>query len=56
MKTFKLIMLIALIFATGFVGGVVTTRIVVRHFIHRAIEQPDCCGNVLNIICTVACA
>jgi len=41
MKTFKLILLIALIFAAGFLGGVVTTRIAVRHFIQRAIAQPD---------------
>jgi hypothetical protein len=41
MKTFKLIVLIGLIFAAGFLGGVVTTRIAVRHFIQRAIAHPE---------------
>jgi hypothetical protein len=41
MKTFKLIALIALIFAAGFVAGIVVTRVVVRHLIQRAIAQPD---------------
>jgi len=41
MKTLKLILLIALIFVAGFAAGVVTTRVVVRHFIQRAIAQPE---------------
>jgi hypothetical protein len=41
MKTFKLGLLIALIFAAGFAAGVVTTRVVVRHVIQLAIAQPD---------------
>ncbi len=41
MKTLKLIVLIALIFRGGFAAGVVTTRMVVRHFVQRAITQPD---------------
>ena len=41
MKTFKLIVLIGLIFCAGFLAGVVTTRIAVWHFIQRAIAQPD---------------
>jgi hypothetical protein len=45
MKTFKLIVLIALIFVAGFAAGVVTTRVVVRHFIQRAIAQPELVRN-----------
>ena len=41
MKTFKLIVLIGLIFCAGFLAGIVTTRIAVRHFIQRAIAQPE---------------
>jgi len=41
MKTFKLIALITLIFAAGFAAGIVATRIAVRHFIQRAIAQPE---------------
>jgi hypothetical protein len=41
MKTFKLIVLIGLIFCAGFLAGIVTTRIVVRQFIQRAIAQPE---------------
>ena len=41
MKTLKIITLIALIFAAGFAAGTVTTRLVVRHFIQRAVMQPD---------------
>jgi hypothetical protein len=41
MKTLKLILLIALIFVAGFAAGVVTTRLVVRHIIQRALAQPD---------------
>jgi len=48
MKTLKLIVLIALIFTAGFAAGVVTTRLVVRHFIQRAIAQPDFARNYLE--------
>lgn len=41
MKTLKLVLLVALIFVAGFAAGVVTTRLVVRHFIQRAIAQPE---------------
>jgi len=41
MKAIKLIVLIALIFVAGFAAGVVTTRLVVRHFIQRALTQPE---------------
>jgi hypothetical protein len=41
MKTLKLTLLIALIFGAGVAAGVVSTRLVVRHFIQRAIAQPD---------------
>lgn len=41
MKKFKLVLLIALIFGAGFVAGIVATRVVVRHFVRRAIEHPE---------------
>lgn len=41
MKTLKIVLLIALIFVAGFAAGVVTTRLVVRHFIQRAIAHPE---------------
>jgi hypothetical protein len=41
MKTLKLVLLVALIFVAGFAAGVVTTRLVVRHFIQRAIAHPE---------------
>lgn len=41
MKTLKIVLVIGLIFAAGFVAGVVTTRVVVRHFVQRALANPD---------------
>jgi len=41
MKTFKLIVLLALVFLAGAVAGVVGTRMVVRHELHQAILHPD---------------
>jgi hypothetical protein len=41
MKTLKLVLLITLIFVAGFAAGIVSTRLVVRHFIQRAIAQPE---------------
>jgi len=41
MKTFKSILLLALVFFAGAVVGVVGTRAVVRHIVHEAILHPD---------------
>ena len=41
MKQFKPLLLLVLVFFTGFVGGVVTTRAVVRHFVLHAVRDPD---------------
>ena len=41
MSKLKPILLVVLIFVAGFAAGVVTTRVVVRRFVQRAILQPD---------------
>jgi len=41
MKTFKSILLVALVFIAGVVAGVVGTRIVVRHVVGEAISHPE---------------
>jgi hypothetical protein len=41
MKTAKVIGLIALIFAAGFSGGVVATRMVVRRMVQVAVAHPE---------------
>ena len=41
MKTLKPWLVIILVFIAGFVGGVVTTRAVVRHWVGQAIANPD---------------
>ncbi len=41
MKTFKLILLLALVFFTGVVAGVVGTRAVVRRVVQQAILHPE---------------
>jgi hypothetical protein len=41
MKTLKVIGLIALIFAAGFAGGVVATRVFVRQMVRYAIAHPE---------------
>ena len=48
MKTFKLILLLALVFLTGAVAGVVGTRIAVRHFVREAILNPDRVPNLIE--------
>jgi uncharacterized membrane-anchored protein YhcB (DUF1043 family) len=41
MKNLKLILLVALIFSAGVATGVVSTRLMVRRFVQRAIVQPE---------------
>jgi len=41
MKKFKLWLVIALVFVTGFTAGVVVTRGVTRHFVREAVANPD---------------
>ncbi len=41
MKTFRLLLLIGLVFLAGAVAGVVGTRIVIRHWVRAAIQRPQ---------------
>ena len=41
MKTFKLVLLIGLVFLAGIAAGVVGTRIAVRYWVRSAIERPQ---------------
>jgi hypothetical protein len=41
MKNWKSILLLLLVFFAGLIVGVVGTRIAVRHFVQRAILQPE---------------
>ena len=41
MKQLKPWLLIALVFLAGFAGGVVATRIAVRHFVLQVVRDPD---------------
>jgi hypothetical protein len=41
MKNWKSILLLALVFFAGITVGVVGTRVAVRHFVQRAIAQPE---------------
>ena len=41
MKQLKPWLLIVLVFCAGFAGGVVATRIAVRHFVLRAVRDPN---------------
>jgi hypothetical protein len=41
MKTFKLLLLVGLVFLTGVVAGVVGTRIAIRHWVRSAIQRPQ---------------
>jgi Spy/CpxP family protein refolding chaperone len=41
MKTFKLWLLLALIFVSGVVSGVVATRVAVRHLVREVILHPE---------------
>jgi len=41
MKNWKSILLLLLVFMAGLVVGVVGTRVAVRHFVQRAMANPD---------------
>ena len=41
MKTFKLLLLVGLVFLAGVVAGVVGTRIAIRHWVRSAIQRPQ---------------
>jgi Spy/CpxP family protein refolding chaperone len=41
MKTFKSILLLALVFFAGVAGGVVGTRVAVRHIVQQAVLHPE---------------
>jgi len=41
MKTWKAILVLALVFFAGIVLGVVGTRVVIRHFVQQAIVHPE---------------
>ena len=41
MKTFKLLLLVGLVFLAGAVAGVVGTRIAIRHWVRSAIQRPQ---------------
>ena len=41
MKTFKLSLLLALVFLAGVAAGVVGTRMAIRHWVNTAIQRPQ---------------
>jgi len=41
MKTFKLMVLVALVFLAGVAAGVVGTRVAIRHWVNTAIQRPE---------------
>ena len=41
MKTFRLLLLVGLVFLAGVVAGVVGTRIAIRHWMSTAIQRPQ---------------
>lgn len=50
MKTFKVIGLLVLVFAAGFAGGVVATKIVVRQMVKNAIAHPAGAGGRVELM------
>jgi len=48
MKSLKAWVLLLLVFMAGFGGGVVTTRVVIRHFVQHAIKDPDFMRHVVE--------
>jgi hypothetical protein len=53
MKAIKPWLVILLVFATGFVGGIVVTRVVVRHVVQATIANPDRLRDLLERRITV---
>src|SRR4051794_1222016 len=45
MKRFKVWLLLALVFLAGFAGGIVATRVAVRHFVRQAMDKPELVRN-----------
>ena len=41
MKTFKVVLVLTLVFLAGAAGGVVATHAAIQHFVNRAIADPD---------------
>ena len=41
MKTLKVCLVLALVFIAGVAGGVVATRIAIRHYVQNAIQNPE---------------
>jgi len=41
MKTFKLLLLVGLVFLAGAMAGVVGTRIAIRHWLRSALQRPQ---------------
>jgi hypothetical protein len=48
MKSLKPLLLLLIVFVTGFTGGVVSTRAVVRHFVRHAVRDPDFMRSVVE--------
>ena len=48
MKSLKAWVLLLLVFMAGFGGGIVTTRVVIRHFVQHAIKDPDFMRHVVE--------
>ena len=48
MKSVKAWVLLLLVFIAGFGGGIVTTRVVIRHFVQHAIKDPDFMRHVIE--------
>ena len=48
MKALKPWLVILLVFVAGFAGGVVATRVTVRHFIQEAVRRPATARDVLE--------
>jgi hypothetical protein len=48
MKSLKAWVLLLLVFGAGFGGGIAASRIVLRHFVQRAIKDPDFMRRVIE--------
>jgi len=48
MKTFKLLLLVGLVFLAGAAAGVVGTRVAIRHWVRSAIQRPQMVQTVIE--------
>ena len=48
MKTFKLLLLVGLVFLAGVAAGVVGTRVAIRHWVLSAIQRPQMVQTVIE--------